>query len=40
VVIVALRDKGVGELTVDGDLQVLRLLCDRRDESLGARAQG
>ncbi len=40
VVMVALRDTGLRELTADGDLQVLRLLCDRRDELSKARAQG
>ena len=37
VVMVALRDTGLRELAVDGDLQVLRLLCDRRDELSKAR---
>jgi hypothetical protein len=37
VVMVALRDTGWPELSVDGDLQVLRLLCDRRDELSKAR---
>jgi len=36
---VALRDKGLRELTTDPDLTVLRLLCDRRDELSRARAQ-
>jgi transposase len=40
VVMVALRDRGLRELTVDADLQVLRLLCDRRDELSRARAAG
>jgi transposase len=40
VVMVALRDKGLRELAVDADLQVLRLLCDRRDELSKGRAQG
>src|ERR671911_674584 len=40
VVMVALRDTGLQELSVDGDLQVLRLSCDRRDELSKARAQG
>jgi transposase len=40
IVLVALRDKGLRELTVDRDLQVLRLLCDRRDELSRAHAQG
>jgi transposase len=31
VVMVALRDRGLREVTVEVDLQVLRLLCDRRD---------
>jgi transposase len=39
IVMVALRDKGLRELTVDPDLMVLRLLCDRRDELSQARAQ-
>jgi transposase len=39
-VLVALRDKGLRELRVDPDLQVLRLLCDRRDELSRAHAQG
>jgi hypothetical protein len=38
VVMVALRDKGLRELTLDPDLQVLRLLCDRRDDLPKARA--
>ena len=40
VVMVALRDGGLRELTADPDRQVLRLLCDRRDELSRARAQG
>jgi transposase len=40
VVMVALRDKGLRELTGDPDLQVLRLLCDRRDELSKARVAG
>jgi transposase len=36
---VALRDKGLRELTVDPALEVLRLLCDRRDELSRARVQ-
>jgi transposase len=40
VVMVALRDTGLRELSVDADRQVLRLLCDRRDELSRARAQG
>jgi len=39
IVMVALRDPGLRELTVDADLMVLRLLCDRRDELSRARAQ-
>jgi transposase len=39
IVMVALRDKGLRELTADQDLTVLRLLCDRRDELSRARAQ-
>jgi transposase len=39
VVMVALRDKGLRELTIDPDLMVLQLLCDRRDELSRARAQ-
>ena len=35
VVMVALRDKGLREVVVDADLQVLRLLCDRRDALSG-----
>jgi transposase len=40
VVMVALRDSGLRELTVDDELVVLRMLCDRRDELSKARAQG
>jgi transposase len=40
VVMVALRDTGLRELTVDDELVVLRMLCDRRDELSKARAQG
>jgi transposase len=39
IVMVALRDKGLRELTADPDPTVLRLLCDRRDELSRARAQ-
>src|SRR3982750_1822353 len=39
IVMVALRDKGLRELTVDPQLEVLRLLCDRRDELSRARVQ-
>jgi transposase len=39
IVMVALRDKGLRELSSDPDLAVLRLLCDRRDEISRARAQ-
>ena len=39
IVMVALRDKGLRELTIDPGLTVLRLLCDRRDELSRARAQ-
>jgi transposase len=39
IVMVALRDKGLRELSADPDLTVLRLLCDRRDELSRARAQ-
>jgi transposase len=39
IVMVALRDKGLRELSSDPDLAVLRLLCDRRDELSRARAQ-
>ena len=40
VVMVALRDSGLRELTTDDELVVLRMLCDRRDELSKARAQG
>lgn len=40
VVMVALRDGGLRELTTDDELVVLRMLCDRRDELSKARAQG
>jgi transposase len=36
---VALRDKGLREVSADPELTVLRLLCDRRDELSKARAQ-
>src|SRR3954451_17940219 len=39
IVLVALRNKGLRELTVDPALEVLRLLCDRRDELSRARVQ-
>jgi transposase len=39
IVMVALRDKRLRELSPDPDLTVLRLLCDRRDELSQARAQ-
>jgi transposase len=39
IVMVALRDKRLHELSPDPDLTVLRLLCDRRDELSQARAQ-
>ena len=39
IVMVALRDKRLRELTADPDLTVLRLLCDRRDELSRPRAQ-
>jgi transposase len=39
IVMVALRDKGLRELTVEAKLRMLRLLCDRRDELSQARAQ-
>ena len=39
IVMVALRDKRLRELSPDPDLTVLRLLCDRRDELSAARAQ-
>src|SRR6266702_5681220 len=39
IVMVALRDTGLRELSSDAGLMVLRLLCDRRDEISRARAQ-
>ena len=39
IVMVALRDTGLRELSFDPELMVLRLLCDRRDEISRARAQ-
>jgi transposase len=39
IVMAALRDKGLRELSADPGLMVLRLLCDRRDEISRARAQ-
>jgi transposase len=39
IVMVALRDKGLREVSLDAELAVLRLLCDRRDELSRARAQ-
>jgi transposase len=39
IVMVALRDKRLREVTADPGLTVLRLLCDRRDELSAARAQ-
>ena len=39
IVMVALRDRGLREVTVDPQLEVLRLLCDRRDELSRARVQ-
>jgi hypothetical protein len=39
IVMVALRDKGLRELQADPQLQVLRLLCDRRDELSRLRTQ-
>jgi transposase len=39
IVMVALRDKGLREVSSDPELAVLRLLCDRRDELSRARAQ-
>jgi transposase len=39
IVIVALRDKGLREVSADPELTVLRLLCDRRDELSKVRAQ-
>ena len=39
IVMVALRDKGLREVSSDPELMVLRMLCDRRDELSRARAQ-
>jgi transposase len=39
IVMVALRDRGLREVTVDPRLEVLRLLCDRRDELSRSRVQ-
>jgi transposase len=39
IVMVALRDKGLREVTSKQELAVVRLLCDRRDELSRARAQ-
>ena len=39
IVMVALRDKGLREVSTDPELVVLRMLCDRRDELSRARAQ-
>jgi transposase len=39
IVMVALRDKGLREVSTDPELMVLRMLCDRRDELSRARAQ-
>ncbi len=39
IVVLALRDKKLREVTADPDRTVLRLLCDRRDELSSARAQ-
>jgi transposase len=39
IVMVALRDKKLRQLSADPDCTVLRLLCDRRDELSGSRAQ-
>ena len=39
IVMVALRDKGLREISLDPELMVLRLLSDRRDELSHARAQ-
>lgn len=40
IVMVALRDRGLREVTADPELAVLRMLCDRRDELSRARNQG
>src|ERR1035438_9613526 len=39
IVMVALRDKGLREVSTDPELAVLRMLCDRRDELSRARAR-
>ena len=39
IVMVALRDKGLREVSTDPELVVLRMLCDRRDELSRARVQ-
>jgi transposase len=39
IVMVALRDRGLREVSTDPELTVLRMLCDRRDELSRARAQ-
>jgi hypothetical protein len=39
IVMVSLGDKGLREVSVDPELTVLRLLCDRRDELSRGRAQ-
>jgi transposase len=39
IVMVALRDRGLRQVSSDPELTVLRLLCDRRDELSRARAQ-
>jgi transposase len=39
IVMVALRDKGLREVSTDPELTVPRMLCDRRDELSRARAQ-
>jgi transposase len=39
IVMVALRDKGLREVTADPELTVLRMLCDRRDKLSRARNQ-
>ena len=39
IVMVALRDKGLREVSSDPELVVLRMLCDRRDELSRARVQ-
>jgi transposase len=39
IVMVALRDRGLREVSSDSELAVLRLLCDRRDELSKASAQ-